>query len=70
MIDSSLFPCLQADPPDFSKIPADDIVGVTIILLTCAYRSQEFLRVGYYVNNEYADEALREEPPAEPQIDK
>jgi len=60
----------QADPPDFSKIPPDDVVGVTIILLTCSYRNQEFLRVGYYVNNEYADEALREEPPADPAIDK
>ena len=30
----------QADAPDFSKIPPDDIVGVTIILLTCSYRSQ------------------------------
>ena len=59
----------QADPPDFTKIPGDDIVGVTIILLTCSYRDQEFLRVGYYVNNEYADEALRETPPPEPQID-
>lgn len=60
----------QADPPDFLKIPKEDIVGVTIILLTCCYRDQEFIRVGYYVNNEYADEALREEPPATPQIDK
>lgn len=60
----------QADPPDFTRIPSDDIVGVTIILLTCSYRGQEFIRVGYYVNNEYADEALREEPPATPQIDK
>lgn len=59
----------QADPPDFSKIPSDDVVGVTIILLTCSYRNQEFLRVGYYVNNEYADEALRDNPPTEPQID-
>lgn len=59
----------QANPPDFSKIPSDDIVGVTIILLTCSYRGQEFIRVGYYVNNEYADEALREDPPSEPDID-
>lgn len=60
----------QSDPPDFSKIPPDDVVGVTIILLTCSYRNQEFLRVGYYVNNEYSVEALREEPPADPIIDK
>jgi histone chaperone ASF1 len=60
----------QADPPDFSRIPADDVVGVTIILLTCCYREQEFIRVGYYVNNEYAEDALKENPPAQPQIDQ
>eukprot|EP00890_Picochlorum_soloecismus_P001339 jgi/Picsp_1/2205/NSC_05669-R1_histone chaperone len=60
----------QADPPNFQAIPPQDVVGVTIILLTCSYRDQEFLRVGYYVNNEYADESLREDPPMEPIIDK
>ncbi len=60
----------QADPPNFSALPSSDIVGVTIILLTCSYKNQEFLRVGYYVNNEYLDEGLREEPPAVPVLDK
>eukprot|EP00887_Chlorella_sp_A99_P003412 scaffold7.g3412.t1 len=60
----------QADPPDFSKLPTDDIVGVTVILLTCSYKNQEFIRVGYYVNNEYQDDALREEPPTTPLIEK
>lgn len=46
------------------------MVGVTIILLTCSYRNQEFLRVGYYVNNDYEEEELRLEPPAKPVIDK
>jgi hypothetical protein len=32
--------------------------------------SQEFIRVGYYVNNEYADEALREAPPASVAIER
>lgn len=31
---------------------------------------QEFLRVGYYVSNEYVDEPLREEPPAKVLIDR
>jgi histone chaperone ASF1 len=31
---------------------------------------QEFIRIGYYVNNEYVDDALREEPPKVPVIDK
>lgn len=60
----------QADPPDPSKIPDEDIIGVTVLLLTCSYQSQEFIRVGYYVNNEYDDEQLREEPPPKVLIDK
>lgn len=31
---------------------------------------QEFIRVGYYVNNDYDDEQLREEPPPKVQIDR
>lgn len=31
---------------------------------------QEFIRVGYYVNNDYDDEQLREEPPAKLLIDR
>ncbi|KAG6601833.1 Histone chaperone ASF1B [Cucurbita argyrosperma subsp. argyrosperma] len=54
---------LQADPPDPSKIREEDITGVTVLLLTCSYMGQEFIRVGYYVNNDYDDEQLREEPP-------
>ncbi|EEB18202.1 Anti-silencing protein, putative [Pediculus humanus corporis] len=60
----------QADPPDVSKIPVADVLGVTVVLLTCCYRSQEFVRVGYYTNNEYSDVELRENPPMQPQFDK
>jgi hypothetical protein len=28
----------QADPPDPAKIPVADVVGVTVVLLTCSYR--------------------------------
>jgi histone chaperone ASF1 len=61
---------LQADPPDPSKIREEDIIGVTVLLLTCSYLGQEFIRVGYYVNNDYDDEQLREEPPPKVLIDK
>jgi len=47
---------LQADAPDPSTIPSTDILGVTVILVTCSYREEEFVRVGYYVNNEYTME--------------
>jgi histone chaperone ASF1 len=59
-----------ADAPDTSRIPPQDLVGVTAILLTCSYKDKEFVRVGYYVNVEYVDEQLRETPPDIPQLDK
>lgn len=34
----------QADPPDASLLPQDDIVGVTVLLLTCSYQNQVTLR--------------------------
>lgn len=43
---------------------------MTVILLSCSYDGREFVRVGYYVNNEYTDEALIAEPPAKPIIEK
>lgn len=60
----------QANPPDWTKIPSMDITGVTVILLTCAYRGKEFIRVGYYVNNEYLEEELQQDPPMVPDIEK
>jgi histone chaperone ASF1 len=60
----------EAEPPNTARIPATEIIGVTVILLTCSYDDREFVRVGYYVNNEYMDEALAEDPPAKPVIEK
>ncbi|XP_014210597.1 histone chaperone asf1 [Copidosoma floridanum] len=60
----------QADPPDTSRIPVNDALGVTVVLLTCSYRKQEFVRVGYFINNEYSEQELRENPPPQPQFDK
>lgn len=36
--------------------------------VSCFGMLQEFIRVGYYVNNEYADPQLREAPPEKPII--
>ena len=33
------------------------------------YRSQEFIRVGYYVNNDYEDPEMHETPPTPPKYD-
>lgn len=32
---------------------------MTVILLTCSYNDQEFVRIGYYVNTEYGDPDLK-----------
>jgi histone chaperone ASF1 len=62
---------LQADPPDPTRlIESNNLLGVTVVLVTCSYREREFVRVGYYVNNEYMDPNAEPAPPAEasPQI--
>ncbi|KAF8562210.1 hypothetical protein P879_11581, partial [Paragonimus westermani] len=60
----------EADAPDPKKIPAEDIVGVTVVLIQALYHDKEFIRVGYYVNNEYKKEELRLEPPPEPILEE
>ncbi|KII69693.1 Histone chaperone asf1b-B [Thelohanellus kitauei] len=52
--------------PRWDLIPKSEIVGLTVVLITAHYRNQEFVRVGYYVNNEYKTEEMRNEPPEEP----
>ncbi|KAG7882352.1 hypothetical protein KL905_000153 [Ogataea polymorpha] len=60
---------LTADAPSPELIPASELVSVTVILLSCSYREREFVRVGYYVNNEYDSEELRENPPSKVQVE-
>uniref|UniRef100_A0A7S2NNL2 Anti-silencing factor n=1 Tax=Cyanoptyche gloeocystis TaxID=77922 RepID=A0A7S2NNL2_9EUKA len=60
----------QADPPDPSKIPENDLLGVTAVFLKGSYREKEFVRVGYYVHNYYEDTELAENPPPTPDLDK
>lgn len=60
----------EADAPDTKRIPDAEVLGVTVVLLTCAYDGREFVRVGYYVNNEYETEELCDDPPAKPVIEK
>ena len=45
-------------------------MGVTVILLTCSYIGREFVKVGYYVNNEYDTEELRNEMPEKPVFER
>lgn len=53
-----------APAPARNLLPSDldeDILGVTVIIITASYRDKEFVRVGYYVNTYYPDEV--EQPP-------
>lgn len=60
----------EAEAPRTEHIPSTDILGVTVILLSCSYDDREFVRVGYYVNNEYVDASMNDDPPAKPEIEK
>lgn len=60
----------EASAPDTKRIPDAEVLGVTVILLTCRYDGREFVRVGYYVNHEYETEELNADPPAKPIIEK
>lgn len=59
-----------AAPPSADLIPASDLVSVTVVILSCSYADKEFVRVGYYVNNEYDSDELRENPPSKVQVDR
>lgn len=46
-------PCeTQTDAPNTDLIEGKDILGPTVILLTCSYMEQEFIRIGAIVKNE------------------
>ncbi|KAL7578805.1 hypothetical protein ACA910_016026 [Epithemia clementina (nom. ined.)] len=61
---------LQADAPSPQQLPPDEIVGVTVVLVTCSYKEREFVRVGYYVNNELLGHDDPDTPPPPyPQLD-
>ena len=44
-------------------------MGVTAIMLTVSYKDREFIRVGYFVSNEYPDPEMRENPPPQPKVE-
>ena len=55
------------DPPNVSTIPAGDVLGVTVVMVQAWYKGKEFIRVGYYVKVQYADQALRDQEPELPE---
>eukprot|EP01006_Ploeotia_vitrea_P060098 TRINITY_DN75299_c0_g1_i1.p1 TRINITY_DN75299_c0_g1~~TRINITY_DN75299_c0_g1_i1.p1 ORF type:complete len:155 (+),score=24.02 TRINITY_DN75299_c0_g1_i1:55-519(+) len=61
---------LNCPAPDPTQIPPEHLLGVTAILLAATYKEQEFIRVGWYVNNDYESQEERDQPPAKPQYDR
>nr|ODN82517.1 histone chaperone ASF1 [Cryptococcus depauperatus CBS 7841] len=63
----------SAPAPQHHLLPSiepDEILGVTVIIITASYREKEFVRVGYYVNTYYEDEELKDNPPSVVQWDR
>ncbi|KNC73695.1 hypothetical protein SARC_13747, partial [Sphaeroforma arctica JP610] len=60
----------EAPPPKPELIPRDSLMGATVVLLTCSYKGNEFVNVGYYVNNDYNDSELSDDPPEIPDYTK
>jgi histone chaperone ASF1 len=50
--------------PDLLRIPPASLLGMTGFYLMFAYAGTQFLRVGYFVNVAYWDDALNLNPPA------
>lgn len=46
---------LQANAPNPALIANQDLIGVTVILITCSFMDNKFVQIGYYVNNEYSE---------------
>ncbi|KAF8821702.1 anti-silencing protein, ASF1 family protein [Cardiosporidium cionae] len=57
-------------PPDFAQMDPESILGMQAILVTASYKKQEFIRIGYFLNNAYMNSALRENPPYPPKLDE
>mmetsp|Transcript_11446 Transcript_11446/g.19030 ORF Transcript_11446/g.19030 Transcript_11446/m.19030 type:complete len:303 (+) Transcript_11446:125-1033(+) len=51
---------LQADAPDPTLMFPHSPLGITVVLITCSYRDHEFVRIGYYVNNDYSYPTITE----------
>jgi histone chaperone ASF1 len=54
---------LQADAPNPKLIANKDLIGVTVVLITCSFMDNKFVQIGYYVNNEYTQPYDPENPP-------
>ena len=46
---------LTAPAPNPGLVPEEDLLGATVVLICCSYKSHEFIRVGYWVNNTFGE---------------
>ncbi|KAL0216778.1 hypothetical protein P9112_008962 [Eukaryota sp. TZLM1-RC] len=54
---------VETDPPEPSKIPLDDLLGVTVIFVACVLNGKEIVRIGFFCNVHYEDpQAELDEP--------
>ncbi|EAN33070.1 ASF1 like histone chaperone family protein [Theileria parva strain Muguga] len=60
----------RVNPPNFSRLRPESVLGMQAILISGNYCDQEFIRIGYYTNNVYDEESLVENPPDLPILDK
>uniref|UniRef100_A0A0N5BWZ5 Histone chaperone asf1 n=1 Tax=Strongyloides papillosus TaxID=174720 RepID=A0A0N5BWZ5_STREA len=61
---------IEVDPPVADKIPKEDFVGVTAIMLKAFYNGQLFNKISWYCAIEYTDPELIENQPETPVIEK
>ena len=61
---------LQANAPNPALIANKDLLGVTVVLITCSFMDNMFVQIGYYVNNEYTEEYDPENIPNPIEISK
>lgn len=60
----------EAPAPKWQDLPASEIRGVTVVLITCSYNEHEFVRIGYYVNTDYESQMHRDDPPENDSTDE
>jgi ASF1 like histone chaperone len=41
---------LHTPAPAAALIPPLELIGMTVVLLSCSYNNKEFIRIGYYVS--------------------
>ena len=42
---------IVSDCPDFNRIERDELLGITVLMITFLYHNQEFFRCSYFIYN-------------------